>query len=88
MLTTELNTLKTNLAVFYARLSNENTRFHSYGIEKCPDKEQMSKELLLYQFNLTYWQQYQDGTPVPNVNYITLEEFNIMVDRIKLLIES
>ena len=87
MLTSELNTLKTNLAVFYARLSNELIRFHSYGVEKCSDKVSIQKELLLYQFNLTYWQQYQDGTPVPDVNYITLEEFNIMVNRIKLLIE-
>jgi hypothetical protein len=88
MLTTELTTIKTNLAVVLARLQRDVTNYHRFGLPECPCDITMYKELMLYAWTLSFWQQYSDGTPVPNVNYITLEEFNIMINRVKFLIET
>jgi hypothetical protein len=87
MLTSELTTLTTNLTVIFARLGNTRLYTERFGTELCFDKDQIYKELLLYSWILSTWNQYEDGKPKNN-NYISLEDFNIMTTRIKLLIET
>ena len=84
--TVELDKIKNDLTVYFANLGKEYFYQFRYGKQFCLDKMQMYKELLMYQWVLTYWYQYEDGTPVPDVNKISLSDFNIMVARIKFLI--
>ena len=89
MLTSELNIIRTNLAVYFARLSNKVIGYPiRFGTEVCCKEKEMFLELLMYQWVLSTWQQYEDGTLVPDSNYITADEFNIMINRTKLLIET
>jgi hypothetical protein len=87
MLTSELTTLQTNLSVVFARLGNIRLYRERFGIIICDDKDVIYKELLVYQWILSMWQQYEDGTPYTD-NFISKEDFDIMTNRIKLLIET
>jgi hypothetical protein len=87
MLTSELTTLQTNLTVVFARLGNIRLYEQRFGVVNCDNKDEMYKELLMYQWILSTWGQYEDGTPWDD-NFISLTDFNVMIDRIKLLIET
>jgi hypothetical protein len=87
MLTSDLTTLQTNLAVVFARLGNTRLYQERFGIITCDNKDVMFKELLMYQWILSTWNQFEDGTAYTD-NYISQADFNIMTDRIKLLIET
>jgi hypothetical protein len=89
MLTSELETLKQELDTYIA--TNIGVVFinkYRYGLIRCNSSINKLKELLLYKHVLTYWKQYMDGTPVPNVNYITSIELTNVVNRTKLLLRS
>lgn len=84
--TTDLDVIKANLTEYFANLGKGYFAEFRFGVKFCSDKLSMYKELLMYQWVLTYWNQYEDGTPIENNNVITLEEFNVIVERIKFLI--
>lgn len=89
MLKTELEELKTELDNYLA--SNIGYRLiqkHKYALANCFVDKTKLKELYLYRYVLNYWQQYGEGTPIPDVNFITQEEFNNIANRTKLLIRT
>lgn len=86
MTTEDLDTLKGDILKAYATIGAKMLNHHLYGVEPNCNYVQWLKELTLYQWVLNYWQQYKDGTPVPNVNYITQEEFDNIVSRVKFII--
>ena len=88
MLTRDLDIIKTNLTVYFARLSNKILLTSRFGTDKCLTDLEMAQELLLYQWLLFYWSQYEDGTPVTDNNYITQQDFDIMINRVQFLIET
>lgn len=87
MTTQELNTLKQRIISSYATLGDKVLIEERFGIKVSKDFKEFFKELTLYQYVLNYWQQYADGTPVSNVNYITKEEFNNIINRIIFIIQ-
>lgn len=87
MITTEeLTTLKSDLSVYFAKLGRNNFNAIKFGTELCKNKYDILKELLMYQWVLFTWQQYSDGTPVESINYITITDFDRMINRIKFII--
>jgi len=85
MLTSELNIIKTNLTVYCARLGDKTIgNSIRFAIDLCSEQYNILLELILYQYVLSTWQQYEDGTAIPYVNYITQEDFNtIQIQNIK-----
>lgn len=81
----ELIQIQSDLVYYFANLGQEKFNNLRFNVEFCLEKQSILKELTLYQWVLNYWEQYFDGTPKDN-NYITLEEFNIMINRIKYII--
>jgi hypothetical protein len=81
----ELIQINSDLVYYYANIGEHKFNNLRFATEFCLDKQSVLKELTLYQWVLNYWEQYFDGTPKEN-NYITQEEFNIMINRIKFII--
>jgi len=89
MITTEeLNTLKSRTTEYFAQLGKNNFNNLRFGTELCTTKFTILKEVLMYQWVLSTWQQYLDGTPIPNVNYITQSDFDIIVIRLNYIIDG
>lgn len=87
MTTIDFNILKSKILDSYATLGNKMLLSERFGIEDNKSFIEYLKELTLYQWILNYWQQYEDGTPVSDVNYITQEEFNNIINRIIFIIQ-
>jgi hypothetical protein len=85
MRTEELLTIQSNTTYSFADLANSFMYKFRFGNKECFNKTSLLKEELLYQWVLSIWKQYSDGTPVPNVNHISQSEFNTIVNRLKEL---
>lgn len=81
----ELIKVQSSLTRTYAEFSNKFMFKFRFATPECLSGESVLKELLLYSFVLSTWQQTEDGTPIDNVNHINLEQFNFMINRIKEL---
>lgn len=81
----ELQQIESDIVYYYAALGQEKFNALQYGVCFSLEKQLILQELLMYQWVLTYWEQYFDGTPKDG-NYITIEEFDIMINRIKFII--
>lgn len=82
----ELAVIQSNLSSYFALLGKKYFNEFRFGVLMCEDNLRVYKELLMYQWVLTYWRQYEDGTPKITENNISLEDFNVMIERIKFLI--
>lgn len=89
MLKSEFESLVLELDTYLANnVGYKRILFYKYGLTNCVDVRAKLKELLLYKHIFKYWKQYGDGTPVPDVNFITIEEFNQVANRTKFLIRT
>lgn len=82
----ELEEIKSKLTLYFAGLGQKYFNEFRFGVKMCEDNLRVYKELVMYQWVLTYWKQYSDGTPKEELNNISLSEFNVMLERIKFLI--
>lgn len=81
----ELIKVQSNLTRTYAEFANKFMFKFRFATPECLIGENILKELLLYSFVLSTWEQTEDGTPVEGVNHINIEQFNFMIKRIKEL---
>lgn len=89
MLTEELVTLTSELDNYVAKMTDRLVNYYKYALAECSSvNKQLLKEAVLYKHNLKYWNQYLNGTPVEGNNFITIEEFTIMVNRIKFIVRT
>lgn len=82
----ELEEIKNKLTLYFAVLGKKYFNEFRFGIVMCEDSLRVYKELVMYQWVLTYWKQYSDGTPKETENNISLADFNVMIERVKFLI--
>jgi hypothetical protein len=89
MITTEeLNILKSRTTEYFAQLGKNNFNNLRFGTELCTEKFTILKEVLMYQWVLSTWQQYLDGTIKPDVNYISQSDFDLIVTRLNFIIDG
>ncbi len=82
----ELEAIKNNLTYYFANLGKKYFNEFRFGVPMCEDSLRIYKELVMYQWVLTDWKQYENGNPKVEENNISLEDFNVMIERIKFLI--
>ena len=85
MRTEDLNIVKSNSTFVYADMVNSFMYKFRFGTEECFKKTSLLKEVVLYQWVLNTWQQYDNGEPVADVNHISTSDFNVMINRLKEL---
>lgn len=89
MLKTEFESLKTELDNYLANvIGYKMVQQYKYALSTCFVDKHKLKELYLYRYVFKYWYQYGDGTAVPDVNFITEEEFTNIANRTKQLIRT
>jgi len=84
--TTELLDIEYRLTKYFADFNKGFFNEFRYGVKFCKEKALIQQELLMYQWVLTYWKQYENGNPKIEENKISLSDFNMMIERIKFLI--
>jgi len=77
----ELNDILNKLDIKYNTLVCKLAKKNLYKVGMC--NIELLKELFLYKWSLSYWQQNANGSTTNKDNYITQEQFNCITFRIK-----
>lgn len=79
--TTDLNSIKCQLEDCYACATYKVAKANLYALP-CNDSC-IAKELFLYEYILSSWEQNTNGTTTGYFNYITLDQLTNIINRIK-----